>query len=59
LLNPIRAKVDLSLNVLSYHDLKITNPGYMLFLAHQITKEVLATSNTFNGAINVGVSLSF
>ena len=59
LLNPIRAKVDLTLNVLSYHDLKITNPGYMLFLAHQITKEVLATSNTFNAAINVGVSLSF
>lgn len=59
LLNPIRAKVDLTLNVLSYHDLKITNPGYMLFLAHQITKEVLATSNTFNGAVNIGVSLSF
>jgi hypothetical protein len=58
-LNPIRAKVSLTLNVLSYYDLKITNPGYMLFLAHQITKEVLATSNTFNNTGNLGVSLNF
>src|SRR6267378_4566128 len=43
LLNPIRAKVDLSLQVLSYFDLKVTNPGYQLFLAHHIAKEVLAT----------------
>lgn len=56
-LNPIRAKVDLSLDVLSYYDLKITNPGYSIFLAHQIAKEVLATSNTFNSVQNTGVSL--
>lgn len=57
LLNPIRAKVDLSLQVLSYVDLKLTNPGYTLFLAHQIAKEIMATSNVANSAQNIGVSL--
>ena len=57
LLNPIRAKVDLTLTVLSYVDLKLTNPGYTLFMAHQITKEVMATTNVFNSALNVGASI--
>lgn len=57
LLNPIRAKVDLTLTVLSYVDLKITNPGYTLFMVHQITKEVMATTNVFNSALNLGASL--
>jgi len=56
LLNPIRAKVDLTLNVLSYVDLKITNPAYTLFLAHQIAKEVLATTNVLNSIQNVGAA---
>jgi hypothetical protein len=56
-LNPIRAKVDLSLYVLSYIDLKLTNPGYMLFLAHQIAKEIMATSNVLNSVQNIGASL--
>jgi len=59
-LNPIRAKADLSLQVLSYSDLKITNPGYFMFLAHQIAKESLATSNVINSAReiqNIGVPL--
>src|SRR5262245_40656256 len=42
-LNPIRAKVNLGLRVLSYNDLSITNPGYYIFLAHQVAKEVMAT----------------
>lgn len=50
MLNPIQAKVELSLQVLSYVDLKITNPGYSMFLAHQIAKEALATSNTRNSS---------
>lgn len=57
LLNPIRAKVDLSLYVLSYADLKLTHPGYNLFLVHQITKEVMATTNVFNSVQNIGASL--
>lgn len=59
LLNPIRAKVDLTLNVLSYVDLKITNPGYTLFMAHQIAKEVLATTNVVNSALNLTASVKF
>jgi hypothetical protein len=57
LLNPIRAKVDLSLQVLSYFDLKVTNPGYQLFLAHHIAKEVLANINVANSALNLSGSL--
>lgn len=56
LLNPLRAKVELSLSVLSYHDLKLTSPGHALFLAHHIAKEVLATTNVVNSALNIGVS---
>jgi hypothetical protein len=41
-LNPIRAKVTLGLRVLSYNDLSLTNPGYYMFLAHQVSKETMA-----------------
>jgi hypothetical protein len=57
LLNPLRAKVDLSLSVLSYQDLPMLSPARALFLAHHITKEVLATSNVFNSLSNIGTSL--
>jgi hypothetical protein len=57
LLNPTRAKAELSLTVLSYSDLKITSAGNALFMVHQITKEILATSNVFNSVQNVGVAL--
>ena len=53
-LNPIQAKVDLTLAVLSYADLQKTHPGYAIFLAHQIAKEILATRN-FNPAAAQGV----
>jgi len=52
-LNPILAKVELSLTVLSYQDFSVLHPGYSLFLAHQIVKEVMATSNVVNSAQNV------
>jgi Contractile injection system tube protein len=42
-LNPIRAKVALGMRVLTYSDLPISHPGYSLFLAHQVAKEVMAT----------------
>jgi hypothetical protein len=57
ILNPIRAKVDLSLYVLSYADLKLTHPGYNLFLAYQVAKEVMAMTNVANSAQNIGTSL--
>lgn len=47
-LNPIRARVSLGLRVLSYEDLSITNPGYYVFLAHQVVKEGMAALGTVN-----------
>lgn len=58
LLNPTRAKVDLTLQVLSYYDLKTSNPGFSLFMAYQIAKEIMATTNTSNNnVLNIGASL--
>lgn len=57
MLNPILAKVDLTLNVLSYFDLKVTNPGYTLFMAYQVTKEIMATLNVANSVQNAGAGL--
>jgi len=59
LLNPTRAKVDLTLTVLSYNDLQTTSFGRALYLAHQVTKEVLAATNVFNSIQNVGAALKF
>jgi hypothetical protein len=53
-LNPLRAKASLGLRVLSYNDLSITNPGYYLFLTHQIVKETMATIASVN---NIGAAL--
>ncbi len=57
LLNPIRARADISLYVLSYADLKVDHPGYTLFMAHQVAKEALATANVASSAQNVGAGL--
>jgi hypothetical protein len=57
LLNPIRAKVELSLTVLSYQDLSVLHPGHSLFLAHQMVKEVLATINVTSSAQNIVAGL--
>ena len=46
-LNPIRAKVDLSLRVLTYRDLDVTNPGYWVYLAAFTQKEVMSALNTY------------
>jgi len=42
-LNPIRAKVDLGVKVLTYAELGLLSPGGALFMTHQIAKEVMAT----------------
>lgn len=52
-LNPIRAKVALGLRVLSTSDLPLTNPGYGLFLAHQIAKEALAVAGSVGSLADV------
>jgi len=41
-LNPSRATVSLSLEVLTYQDLPPTNLGFGLYIAHQLAKEALA-----------------
>jgi hypothetical protein len=46
-LNPIRAKADLSLQVLTYRDLDVTNPGYWVYLAAFTQKEGLSTLNNY------------
>jgi len=60
-LNPIRAKVSLGLRVLSYNDLPFTDPGFALFLAHQVVKEAMATIGSvgnLSGAVSGNFSLS-
>ena len=64
LLNPLRAKVQLGMRVLSYNDLPVTHPGYALFLAHQVIKEVMATvgsvgnlSGSFSASASASVSV--
>ena len=57
-LNPIRAEVSLSLRVLSYNDFSLTHPGFAVFLAHQVAKEVMATSGSAANAA-AGISASF
>jgi len=57
LLNPIRAKVELSLTVLSYNDLTLTSPGSFVFMAHQVLKETMAMLNVVNSAQNIAQGL--
>ena len=43
--------------VLSYQDLPLLSPGNVLFLAHHIAKEVMATTNIFNSIQNTGAGI--
>jgi hypothetical protein len=58
-LNPIRASVSLGLRVLTYSDLSISNPGYYVFLAHQVVKETMAVIGSLNAGGAVEGSVSF
>lgn len=60
-LNPIRAKVGLSLRVLNYDDLGLLSVGGALFMAHQVIKEVMATLagvGAIAGAVSAAGSFS-
>lgn len=49
-LNPIRARVELSMRVLTYMELKESSIGYQAYMATQVQKEVLARLNVANSA---------
>ena len=53
-LNPIRAKVNLGLQVLSYNDFPADHPGYYLFLAHQVMKETMASVGSIGNITDAG-----
>ena len=54
-----RAKVTLGLRVLSYNDLSFLDPGYYLFLAHQVVKEAMAAVGSLNAAGSLEGALGF
>jgi hypothetical protein len=59
-LNPIRARVSVSLRILTYDDLSIINPGYAIYLANQVLRETMAqlgSSDNLNAVIGGGVRL--
>jgi hypothetical protein len=58
-LNPIRAKVTLSLRVLNYNDLPWGKPAAQLFLAHHKSKEHMAVKGSVsNPAAITGVNIN-
>ncbi len=57
-LNPIRAKVDLSLQVLNYGDYQSTDRGFSLFAAYHIAKERMAPSQITASTEHLGTSLN-
>jgi hypothetical protein len=58
-LTPIRAKVDLKMDVLSTYDLPIASVGYALALAHQVAGiEALGRLNSLASLGDLGVSLN-
>ncbi len=57
LLNPVQAKVDLTLTVLSTADLKQTDPAYSIFLAHHMAKENIESRHQVSKSQAVSVAL--
>lgn len=57
-LNPIRARVQLGMRVLSYSDLPVSSPGHHLFLVHQVAKEVMATLASAQTVATAGSSIA-
>jgi len=58
-LNPIRARADLSMRVMTYRDLDVTNTGYWVYLAAFTQKEALAALNTFGDRADIQAILPF
>lgn len=58
-LNPIIAKVSLSMSVLSYNELPASHPGYYVFMAHQMTKEAMAVIGSAESIGSIGGGIGF
>lgn len=58
LLNPTVAKAELSLKVLTYRELEMTNPGYWVYMASFTQKEVMAAMNLVQASFSASASLS-
>lgn len=58
-LNPINAKADLGLQVLTYRDLQVTDPAYWVYMAAFTQKEVMAALNLGEGTGALGRALPF
>mgnify|MGYP001256328676 CR=1 FL=1 len=58
-LNPINAKADLGLKVLTYRDLQLTDPAYWVYMASFTQKEVMADINLGQGTGALGRALPF
>ncbi len=58
-LNPIRARADLSMRVMTYRDLDVTNPGYWVYLAAFTQKEAMAGLNTLGDRTGIQAVLPF
>lgn len=57
LLNPIRAEVDLEVDVLSSLDLEPGTLGHGVAFAHHVTREVLSAAHQVKTAVEIGSSL--
>ncbi len=55
-LTPIRASVEIGVRVLTYSDLPFSDPGYALFLVHQVLKETTASIAGVAGGISATIS---
>lgn len=56
-LTPIRATAEVTMRVLTYSDLPATDPGYALFLVHQVLKETTASIAGVTGAVSATIEL--
>ncbi len=54
-LNPIRARLDLEMTVLTYLDFPSKHPARYLFLAHQAAKEAMAVLGSVEGLVTAGL----
>lgn len=57
-LNPIRAKISLGLQVLSYSDFRASHPGFYVFMAHHAFKEAMSIAGTVSGVGSIAGSIS-